>query len=258
MALAATEIICSLPMSTYTMVLNIKTGLHPWISWADTHYNFNRFEKLPFGWFKLFPRNWILINISRYSLPVGSFIFFIYLGMSGESGQFYRRQFWRLARLLGFLGPSSETSPGASWYVPSLYHLACRILTLPFQDRPTRCQCSITSSKLAAVRHGCFRHLHDQKGNGFHGVVCLRNRKQDQLVHRFTFSATRFQRREGIGSRGRLIATATAVRRSSFERCLITLYYWIMCLISCDGEISETSVAYFEVIIFVSHLFGPS
>ncbi|KAG8948931.1 a-factor receptor [Tulasnella sp. 424] len=115
MALAATEIICSLPMSTYTMVLNIQTGLHPWISWADTHYNFNRFEKLPFGWFKLFPRNWILINISRYSLPVGSFIFFIYLGMSGESGQFYRRQFWKVARLLGFPGPSSETSPGASW-----------------------------------------------------------------------------------------------------------------------------------------------
>ncbi|KAG8950991.1 a-factor receptor [Tulasnella sp. 424] len=113
MALAATEIICSLPTSTYVMVTNLQTGFHPWISWADTHFNFNRVEFMPFGWFKSFPRAWILINLSRYMLPVGSFLFFVYLGMSGESGTFYRKQFWRLARLLGFPGPS-ETSSGAS------------------------------------------------------------------------------------------------------------------------------------------------
>ncbi|KIO22104.1 hypothetical protein M407DRAFT_79537 [Tulasnella calospora MUT 4182] len=116
MALAATEIICSLPTSIYVMVTNLKNGIHPWISWADTHLNFNRVEFMPFGWFKLYPSAWILINLSRYMLPVCSFLFFVYLGMSGESGTFYRGQSWRLARLLGFPVPS-ETSPGASWYV---------------------------------------------------------------------------------------------------------------------------------------------
>ncbi|KIO21046.1 hypothetical protein M407DRAFT_29310, partial [Tulasnella calospora MUT 4182] len=82
MALAATEIICSLPASTYNMVTNVAI-MHPWISWEDTHYNFNRVEFMPFPFFKLYPKSWILINLSRYSLPVGAFIFFIYLGMSG-------------------------------------------------------------------------------------------------------------------------------------------------------------------------------
>lgn len=132
MALAATEIICSLPTSTYVMVTNLQTGFHPWISWADTHFNFNRVEFMPFGWFKLFPRAWILINLSRYMLPVGSFLFFVYLGMSGESGTFYRKQFWRLARLLGFPGPS-ETSPGASWYVLSVFGLL-RSFAKPLKD----------------------------------------------------------------------------------------------------------------------------
>ncbi|KAG9050519.1 a-factor receptor [Tulasnella sp. UAMH 9824] len=113
MALAATEIICSTPTSIYNMATNLQI-LHPWISWADTHLNFNRVEFMPFAWFKLYPRGWILINISRYSLPVGALIFFVYLGMSGESGTFYQKLFWKFAGALGFTTPS-ETSPGASW-----------------------------------------------------------------------------------------------------------------------------------------------
>ncbi|KAG8923515.1 hypothetical protein FRC01_012671 [Tulasnella sp. 417] len=41
-------------------------------------------------------------------------MFFIYLGMSGEPGIFYRRQFWRLAGVLGFPTPS-KTSPNTPW-----------------------------------------------------------------------------------------------------------------------------------------------
>ncbi|KAG8904082.1 a-factor receptor [Tulasnella sp. 417] len=113
MALAATEILCSLPVSIYNLVINVQV-VHPWISWDDTHFNFNRVEFIPFAFFDLYPRSWIMVNISRYSLPVCALLFFIYLGMSGESGTFYRRQFWRLAGALGFSTPS-ETSPGASW-----------------------------------------------------------------------------------------------------------------------------------------------
>ncbi|KAG9045218.1 a-factor receptor [Tulasnella sp. UAMH 9824] len=130
MALAATEIICSLPTSIYILVTNVRTGLHPWISWEDTHLNFNRVEFMHFGWFKLYPRSWILINLSRYMLPVGSFLFFIYLGMSGESGAFYCRQLCRLARLLGFAGPG-ETSPSASWVGRPGLGAASQLQSLP-------------------------------------------------------------------------------------------------------------------------------
>ncbi|KAG8934305.1 a-factor receptor [Tulasnella sp. 417] len=114
MALAATEIICSLPTSMYVMVANLKNGLHPWISWADTHLNFNRVEFIPFGWFKLYPSAWILIN----------------LRMVGESGTFYRRQAWRLAQLLGFPEPC-ETLPSGPWISGSSASASSQLRSLP-------------------------------------------------------------------------------------------------------------------------------
>ncbi|KAG8987607.1 a-factor receptor [Tulasnella sp. 427] len=114
MALAATEIFCSLPTCAYMLALNVAGGISPWISWDDTHYNFNRVETIPWGWYQEFPKAYVMMNLSRWSLPACSFLFFVYLGMSGESGQFYRRQFWRFASFLGFRA-REETSPGASW-----------------------------------------------------------------------------------------------------------------------------------------------
>jgi len=115
MALAATEIIFSLPLSTYTMVTNLSTdGLHPWISWANTHFDFNRTEYVPFGIFQLYPSGWILVNISRYSIVAAGFFFFGYLGLSGESGNFYRKHFWGLVQKCGLPGPT-DTAAGASW-----------------------------------------------------------------------------------------------------------------------------------------------
>ncbi|KAG8984425.1 a-factor receptor [Tulasnella sp. 427] len=114
MALAATEMMCSLPASCYMLYLNVAHGVHPWKGWADTHYNFNRFERLPWGWYKVFPKGYVMMNISRWSLPAGAFLFFIYLGMSGESGEFYGRQFWRVASVLGFRR-AADSSPAASW-----------------------------------------------------------------------------------------------------------------------------------------------
>ncbi|KAG8938555.1 a-factor receptor, partial [Tulasnella sp. 424] len=116
---------------TYVMVNNIKSGMHPWISWADTHLDFNRVEIVPFGFFQLFPRAWFLVNLSRYSLPLSSFLFFIYLGMSGEPGIFYRRQFWRLASLLGFPVPSADTSPQVSWIAHPGVRAPSRLRSLP-------------------------------------------------------------------------------------------------------------------------------
>ncbi|KIO23492.1 hypothetical protein M407DRAFT_27020 [Tulasnella calospora MUT 4182] len=129
MALAATEIICALPTSTYMLVTNIQNGLFRWISWADTHYNFNRVGFMPLAWFNAHPKGWILINLSRYMLPVGSFLFFVYLGMFGDCRKFYRKQFWRLAGVLGFSTPS-ETLLG-SWSNQPLTGAPSQPQTLP-------------------------------------------------------------------------------------------------------------------------------
>ncbi|KAG9005593.1 a-factor receptor [Tulasnella sp. 427] len=114
MALASTEICFSLPTSVWLLALNVSSGFFPWISWEDTHFNFNRFEVVPWGFWETNHRAYILVNLSRYTLPACSFFFFAYLGLSGESGRFYHRQFWNVASKLGFRAPS-EKSAGASW-----------------------------------------------------------------------------------------------------------------------------------------------
>lgn len=116
MGLAAAEIMFSLPTSVAVLALNFKIGLRPWVSWEDTHSDFNRFDTYPFPYFQYFPAQLILINLNRYSIPVCSFIFFIFLGMSGEAGGFYRRKFWRVAGLVG-LKPKNKPYPSASWCV---------------------------------------------------------------------------------------------------------------------------------------------
>ncbi|KAG8968376.1 a-factor receptor [Tulasnella sp. 425] len=118
-------------MSIYLMVSNIKTGIHPWISWADTHLDFNRVEVVPFGYFQVHHESWIMINMSRYLFPLGSFFFFVYLGMSGESGTFYRSQFWRFARLLGFSSQAAEASPEVSWIARPGVRAPSRLRSLP-------------------------------------------------------------------------------------------------------------------------------
>ncbi|KAG8977305.1 a-factor receptor, partial [Tulasnella sp. 427] len=115
-ALAATEILFSLPFRSYMLFLKLEDELYPWVSWADTHYNFNRVEKRPYGWVTAYPGFLTQVNVSRYSLPLGSLLFFLYVGLAGESGMFYRRQCWRLAKCLGIPGPSEAalSTPGMS------------------------------------------------------------------------------------------------------------------------------------------------
>lgn len=41
MALAGADVLFSVPLSTFFLWSNTHNGLNPWISWADTHYNFS-------------------------------------------------------------------------------------------------------------------------------------------------------------------------------------------------------------------------
>ncbi|KAG8929276.1 a-factor receptor [Tulasnella sp. 419] len=114
MALAGTDLVLTLPFALYIFINNCMLGLNPWISWADTHYNFNRVEKFPWGFFKLFPQSLFMINITRYALVANGFLFFLFFGLAGESGVFYKKWFWTVVGLFGFR-PKPQVAPGASW-----------------------------------------------------------------------------------------------------------------------------------------------
>ncbi|KAG8858707.1 a-factor receptor [Tulasnella sp. 330] len=115
MALAATELCFGLPFAIWVLVASVSNdGVSPWISWANTHWDFNRVEYMPWAILMLYPQTYIDLNITRYSLPAGGFLFFIYLGLSGESGQFWERRLDSVKRLFGFT-PKSDVAPQSTW-----------------------------------------------------------------------------------------------------------------------------------------------
>jgi len=55
-----------------------------------------------------------MVNLARYSLATNGFFFFIFFGLAGESGVFYKKAYWGIAKIFGF-EPKPVVTPGASW-----------------------------------------------------------------------------------------------------------------------------------------------
>ncbi|KAF8597847.1 STE3-domain-containing protein [Ceratobasidium sp. AG-I] len=109
MALCATSIFIVVPLGIYLIVKNLQNGQHVWISWADTHSNFWHVLHLPHSFLEAFPHVGTVLNINRWSVPGGGFLFFAYFGMANEAIAAYRLMFWTAAELVGFRRPVSKS-----------------------------------------------------------------------------------------------------------------------------------------------------
>ena len=116
MALAATEILFSLPFSLYILVSNMNMGVFPWISWEDTHQNFGNINFVPHAFLAANPHQKLLLDINRWITPAGGFLFFAYFGLAGEASSEYRQALWKLVAPLGIKPPAAKPQSSA-WYV---------------------------------------------------------------------------------------------------------------------------------------------
>ncbi|KAJ3876744.1 pheromone receptor [Lentinula edodes] len=108
MLLALIDIMCTIPLGVYVIYISLKgVGLAPWISWADTHFDFNRVVLLPAVIWRGNPTEFAAIQINRWLPVICAFIFFALFGFAEEAMKNYRRAFWFLVRPLG-IRPSSE------------------------------------------------------------------------------------------------------------------------------------------------------
>ena len=100
------------PLTFTSFLLNIKLGPRPWISWEDTHSNFNRFESYSAAVTEGNPYLYATWMINLCSYPVCCFLFFIFLGLNPEQRRQYRRWFFIILRPFGIkLASSSRDSP---------------------------------------------------------------------------------------------------------------------------------------------------
>ncbi|KAJ3973664.1 pheromone receptor [Lentinula raphanica] len=107
MALAMTELMCTVPLSVVTIWLTaVSTPISPWISLANTHIDFSRVEQFPSVIYEADPRMALGLQINRWASVVCALIFFAFFGFAEEARRNYTMWFHSLLRILGLRMPS--------------------------------------------------------------------------------------------------------------------------------------------------------
>ncbi|OBZ74569.1 Pheromone B alpha 3 receptor [Grifola frondosa] len=111
MALATTELLLTVPISTYAIYLNATAQpVGPWRSWADTHFAFARVDQIPDLIWRMDHDIVVAQELGRWLSPVCGLIFFAYFGFASEARRHYRLAFWAVARHFG-LQPAASKRP---------------------------------------------------------------------------------------------------------------------------------------------------
>ncbi|KAM5538793.1 hypothetical protein V8D89_007515 [Ganoderma adspersum] len=101
-ALCCTEMALVTPLSAFSIYINT-AGLHiqPWVSWANTHYNFSFVELFPTVVWQAKLASHVAIEMGRWVYPCSGILFFLLFGFADEARKFYGAIFWRVARVFG-------------------------------------------------------------------------------------------------------------------------------------------------------------
>ncbi|KAE9396420.1 STE3-domain-containing protein [Gymnopus androsaceus JB14] len=102
MALALIDIMCTIPISIYTIYVSLNGTLQPWISWEDTHFDFGFVQPIPSVIWRSDPKSYASVQITRWVPIACACIFFALFGFAEEAMKNYRRMFWFFSRRLGF------------------------------------------------------------------------------------------------------------------------------------------------------------
>jgi len=110
MALAAVDLLLTIPFSTFTIYANLKfSEVAPWISWDDTHSGFSRIDQIPSHLWRNHPVGQIAMEFSRWTVVFCGLIFFAFFGFAGEAIKNYRKAYSCLTSRLGSKVASTST-----------------------------------------------------------------------------------------------------------------------------------------------------
>ncbi|EIN05670.1 STE3-domain-containing protein [Punctularia strigosozonata HHB-11173 SS5] len=111
MALAGVELVCTVPLASYIIYLDVTVlPVNPWISWADTHSNFNRYDQYPSVIWRADPRNQALHELTRWSVVICALVFFAFFGFADEAQKQYRSLASSVGNRLGVSATFSKLS----------------------------------------------------------------------------------------------------------------------------------------------------
>lgn len=94
MALAFTDLCLTVPLGIYQVCSNAVGGdVKPWVSWADTHFDFDRVNQFPAGIWRADRNVEIPLELDRWIVPCCAFIFFAYFGFAEEARKNYAKAY---------------------------------------------------------------------------------------------------------------------------------------------------------------------
>ncbi|KAF8836065.1 STE3-domain-containing protein [Paxillus ammoniavirescens] len=102
MALATTELLCTVPISAYGIYLNaVKAPIYPWKGFADAHYNYSRVELVPAVIWRMDNITVVSFALSQWSLIFCGLVFFTFFGFADEARKQYRKVYRSILKRLG-------------------------------------------------------------------------------------------------------------------------------------------------------------
>ena len=111
MALACTEMMCTTPLAIFSITINVTAApVIPWLSWEDTHYNFDRVGQIPA---LIWRTNHLLVagyTLTKWSSVICAFLFFVFFGFASEARKYYSSAFIKILHACGFRKPVSAVN----------------------------------------------------------------------------------------------------------------------------------------------------
>lgn len=107
MCLATTEILFTVPISSYGLYLNaVSKPIYPWKSWSDIHFDWYTIDTFPAALWRTSHLVTTVLELGRWSPIICSFVFFGFFGFADEACKSYRRAYRALTNRFG-ANPSS-------------------------------------------------------------------------------------------------------------------------------------------------------
>lgn len=128
MALATTELLCTTPFASFSIYLNLTAQpVHPYLGWADTHFDFSRVQQIPATLWHLSRGTVVSLELSRWLMVTCALVFFGFFGFAAEARRNYQVFFASMSKKirLSAFGKCSVEIKRRSVFLNTIYFPAC-------------------------------------------------------------------------------------------------------------------------------------
>ena len=110
MVLAAANVLFAVPLTIYTIVINLRRGLYPYRGLADLHSNFGRVDCVAAVIWRQDPQSVTVINFRIWTPILCAFFFFLMFGFTAEARAQYKRALAWMTKPFGAARPGERAS----------------------------------------------------------------------------------------------------------------------------------------------------